>query len=1065
MALNRVRAAVFACIAFSVSGGHAMPAVHVQADLAARAEAFSVSRNATLTPSWRDVCGVPLPSLHLALGASPVAAFAQARLALPDGPDPGDGAVECIGAWALTGGGHSGVVARVAVNGMAVYDGTPSTNLLYWRAAVPAGIGVVTDIAWSVTYCATAGAAGVEWVLPALIRTIDDTNATRARLVFGTGREGARAWRLAGVADGGAGPWQPGQEVACAPHLRVTRIAPRMPHVQNGVAAHLAAEIRNEGWEASGTDSVDSVTLALDENTGAVSEQRFIEQPVPPMPGRGFTEVLWTVFPHLHADTLSGTVTVARTGQAVAFSFPVAAADTVFTQNTAWGTAWTRIRGGRGVPLIAYDWQCGTMRLRFIQEEDGVRTVKLGITRDGICSDIAELAPLASLKCATAAGGRETISFQPARIRHTASGSLQTVQMSDMQMSADGSVWTMNQSFTYAPAAGRIVVETAFSGSQPRAILDASGPVAVMQCSERTAIVMPRYAFGRVHAAEEEALQYPWLSLAQRGMRAPLAGQIAPFVCCMLEDGMLTWTAASEPPESNPSVNWRIERPAVMDRHAVFRARLCRDADAGRRHVPPPLTTNVTLRAELSLQAGEADMTRLFPQPARGAPGRIVLQAEQAEVSALVDSALAETYSGSNDVAESLHAGDHTAARAAMLWMEAARETEYERRNRLGTWLSTLTNALDALPVDEVLTCALQHGMAAAALFMLDDEAETLYAAGAAAQDRLCAEAKELTRRMGVDGGAAAPAARACGAAAARLLLAAAVCGNRSGVAAACDLLDAARGLRTPADDTAGPTASSIDACAELIEANVLAFRLTGDERYFREAWRWAHAGQAFFGMRGTEVCELASARFGVPAAVSPLADAVSPEMTLLYADALRELFNAGETPEQWLRYPRTIVQAAYDVYRGANVGGMMPAGLACDGGARVGGLLFPDGVWLNRLRDRGCPPRLSCQSFTLIDRTRVYAVTPADARIAKDKLRDEAKLTVAFFPHRTSRVLFPLSPRAISFELNGNPVPQLRSLANRTHWYYLEDARSIMLEIHHESEVMELTLQFGGRL
>jgi len=100
-----------------------------------------------------------------------------------------------------------------------------------------------------------------------------------------------------------------------------------------------------------------------------------------------------------------------------------------------------------------------------------------------------------------------------------------------------------------------------------------------------------------------------------------------------------------------------------------------------------------------------------------------------------------------------------------------------------------------------------------------------------------------------------------------------------------------------------------------------------------------------------------------------------------------------------------------------------------------------------------------------LIDRTRVYAVTAADARIAKDKLRDEAKLTVAFFPQRISRVLFPMSPRAIRFELNGNPVPQLRALANRAHWYYLEDARSIMLEIHHDSEVMELTLQFGGRL
>jgi len=308
--------------------------------------------------------------------------------------------------------------------------------------------------------------------------------------------------------------------------------------------------------------------------------------------------------------------------------------------------------------------------------------------------------------------------------------------------------------------------------------------------------------------------------------------------------------------------------------------------------------------------------------------------------------------------------------------------------------------------------------------------------------------------------------------AASRLLIAGALSGDQDGVWLATRILTKLRDVRIP--DQAISTNSavrvpSLRACADLVEANVQAYRLTMERTFLDEAKRRARTGLLFLKKTSGDISHgtgMAVGLLGEHRPGLPLVGHVSPRASLLFADALHELADVDAQDEaRWQSQARLLTQAVRDYYVVHAYKGCMPEAWDARRGVPLGRWCAPDILWMMLLREDGFSVRPHARRIATWETHDIFVTSVADVAIESlSHGQRRFALKVSRLRGDCVRLIVTGCPSAIKcISIDDSPIAESRDPKSTLRWYCVDKDRTaavVFLPRRDETRTVEFALE-----
>jgi hypothetical protein len=274
------------------------------------------------------------------------------------------------------------------------------------------------------------------------------------------------------------------------------------------------------------------------------------------------------------------------------------------------------------------------------------------------------------------------------------------------------------------------------------------------------------------------------------------------------------------------------------------------------------------------------------------------------------------------------------------------------------------------------------------------------------------------------------------------MLLAGALCANSATISAATALITHCQGELPCLEQDARyrrREAPGLAQWVDLLEADVLAFRLTGEQRYLDDARRCGRAALAYVPYRrtaGEQQLGLPLGSLAAPTPWDPTALMPAPYAAAALADALYEL--AAVSPaENWHVHARLVRQALEAAYTARAADGALPEAWDPLRERASGRHHTPDVLWALQLRDEQLYARLHPAVLSLREPHRTYCFSLAETT-ALTPGSDSAAVRVRWKAGQPVRMLLSDCPDCVTnVTLDGSALTGVGATSAPPVWHY----------------------------
>ena len=977
-------------------------------------------------PWWHWLHGRPVQCLRMTVALTSRTQVVRVPVELGTAVSGRTAGVELFGAWCLASTQTAAQVStRLIADGTVVLTSRVTTALQPWRVPLPA----LTALEWEVVCSGPPGAVDVDWLLPAVLALRPETNNSPVLLWFSDG-------------DGDAPPWSfdtaPGQAmrpVGFVPQLRVTGVSAADFPACAGRPVSLRACVANEGWRSS---TVTRVTLAL---PGPEGGARILTNEVPALSPRGRAYVEWTITPNILVSTLDGTVTLDATGDKYPFSVPLVRPVTLPPPRRS-ETGWEK-RVGPISRAIVYDWTEAGVWLRFTMDSAGVRAVDIYATNTVEPALLATLGPVCSVSIACSTTNTQELVLRPTSVQYSpgAPREFGTVLLRGVALDEAGTTWRFSQTFTL-PEDDELRITTRL---EPRAFSRlevVQAPIVRVPSGTNDVLLCPGQAFRAADAMLRPARPSKWFFLSCERSLFPAADQAEPLVALRTANGAtILRTTASTVIEDLPyAMYWRATTPNTIDGQRNHRIEAVALPDHGARTFSVDTRTPFEMTVRVRCDPGATDIVRDTPtlQDVYSVP-RVTMRSEGLRVQQLLDRFY--TNAAARAQADLGPPGSKSGLieEAVLLSLEQATiQHSPQRKSSLFARLEQCMAVLrQAAPRPWSAAGYVNVSFYGSALRLMEDPEDAVTTAAADLADFVCALTNTAPASLWPFLQTGTPVAQAR-----FMLLAGALCADYAAIGAATAMITHCQGELPCLERDARyrrREAPGLVQWVDLLEADVLAFRLTGEERYRDDARRCARAALAYVPYRHTAGEQQPGVPLGslaAPTPWDPTALMPAPYAAAALADALYEL--AAVSPaENWHVHARLVRQALEAAYTTHAADGALPEGWDPLRGRALGRHYTPDALWALQLRDEQLYARLHPVALALREPDPTYCFSLAETT-ALTPGGDSVAVRVRWKAGQPVRMLLSDCPDCVTnVTLDGSALTGVGATSAPPVWHY----------------------------
>jgi len=414
---------------------------------------------------------------------------------------------------------------KLVANGVELFDTSVSNTTPIYVRTTPTidNVGSI-NFSFEISYASSKNISPVDLILPALIDLKKINNSTlKSDIKFGIDNSN-KTWRIAGTENINPSKFKETDSLFFIPKIELLDINSKSIEPRGGMPVKIIVTLKNSGWKDYISDLNNSIKMSLDEKSEIVDEKKQT-QLIPDIPAGESAEIEWRIRTHKNISEINGEIVSVFLNQKKKFIIPLYASK-IFQSKLKNENKWEIIVNPKE-NLIAYDWIQDNLKIQFVKSSDGIKSVQFMVENSNKFETVAIAEKLAVFDIITPNNKIKTLTFLPKSARYLESPENKIILRGWIFSKETGGL-IIEQYYSHPPHSSEINIETKIFTKNNLKIAKISGPVFNLEADENSTIIIPGFQLKKLLSTKQPEKQ-KWMFNTSMNSLIQFSKQLIPF--------------------------------------------------------------------------------------------------------------------------------------------------------------------------------------------------------------------------------------------------------------------------------------------------------------------------------------------------------------------------------------------------------------------------------------------------------------------------------------------------------------------------------------------------------